>query len=125
MTMQITVTRLGAPARVEPQERVTTRLTLGRGEVFRVPRGCRSLYVLSGTLWLTHQGRDMVRGAGPAVLPDDSEGALISGLGGEAVVIEFNGADETWLRQRRKTRFWTGLRRRFDGRRSAAMRPSA
>jgi hypothetical protein len=125
MTLQITVIRDGALALAAPPARVVTRLALGRAEVFRLPRGCRSLRVLSGTLWLTHRGRDLIRGAGPVHLPDDSDDALLSGLGGEPVVVEFNGADETWWKQRAKTRFWTDLRRRLGGRRWEAMSPSA
>jgi hypothetical protein len=124
MTLQITVTRFGAAARAEPPERVTTRLMLGSGEVFRMPRGCRSLRVLAGSLWVTYRGRDLVRGAGAVVLPDDSDDALLSGLGGEPVVIEFNGANETWWKQP-KSRFWMDLRRRFGGRHWTATRPSA
>jgi len=125
MTLQITVARLGGgPAFTETPARVTTRLTLGRGEVFRLPRGCSTLRVVGGTLWLTHRGCDVVRDAGPVALPGEGDDALLSGLGREPVVIEFNGVDETWWRQP-KSRFWTDLRQRFGGRRWAATNPSA
>ncbi len=75
-------------ARARSARRVV-RIALYAGELLRVPRGLRRLHVISGTAWVSTEGRDVVASSGQCVsLPGCRSCALVSGLRGEPLLFE-------------------------------------
>lgn len=65
------------------------RLALYPGELLRIPRARRNMHVLSGTAWVSTDGRDSVAGPGSHVnLAGARYPALVSGLGGDPLLFE-------------------------------------
>ncbi|MGA2477942.1 MAG: hypothetical protein ABSG63_04240 [Spirochaetia bacterium] len=72
------------------------RIMLLPGEALRIPRGRATVRVLSGTAWLTLEGKDIILCTGQCVDCDEQcrsmaiakEAPVISGLGSQAVLFE-------------------------------------
>jgi len=64
-------------------------LALYPGELLRIPRMRQRLHVLSGTAWVSTDGRDMVASPGGCMdLAGARYPALVSGVGGEPLLFE-------------------------------------
>jgi hypothetical protein len=75
-----------APAR---ESRCVLRFALCSGELFRIPRDRRHLHVLSGTAWISVEGKDIVTPQGCcAKLVRTRHPTLVSGLGDQALLFE-------------------------------------
>jgi len=71
------------------ESRCVLRFALCSGELVRIPRGTRHLHVLSGTAWISVAARDIVAPFGScAKLVRSRHPALVSGLGGQPLLIE-------------------------------------
>ncbi len=65
------------------------RLVLLRAEALSVPKRLRRLRVLTGTAWISMDGRDMIVPEGQTVeLPCSRKAAVVSAVGCPAVVFE-------------------------------------
>ncbi len=65
------------------------RLVLLPGEALGMPRGKARLRVLSGTAWITRSGMDIALGAGESLgVTPSRDSAVISGLGGQPLLVE-------------------------------------
>jgi hypothetical protein len=75
-----------APAR---ESRDVLRLALYGGELHRISHRARHLHVLSGTAWISSNGRDVVAERGSCVqLVRSRHSALVSALGGRPLLFE-------------------------------------
>jgi hypothetical protein len=76
----------------EARPEKSLRLTLVRGELLKLPDSARSLAVLSGAAWISHEGRDLVLRAGEGLSFERGSGppALLSALGEEALFIRLS-----------------------------------
>jgi hypothetical protein len=74
----------------------TLRIVLLPGETLRIPRPRANVHVLSGTAWLTTEGKDIILCSGQCLSCSEQcqdsatakEPPVISGLGSKAVVFE-------------------------------------
>jgi hypothetical protein len=65
------------------------RFALYSGELLRIPRNRQHLHVLSGTAWISVEGKDIVAPPGYcARLVRTRIPTLVSGLGGHALLFE-------------------------------------
>jgi hypothetical protein len=65
------------------------RLMLYAKEVYRLPRACRAIRVLSGMAWLTINDEDIFLGRDEQVMvPVTKAGAIISALGNTPLIFE-------------------------------------
>ncbi len=65
------------------------KLTLEKGEVFRIPQAYRQFHVLSGVAWLTVGDKDIILQSGEkASLESKKDVAVISALGKMPLVLE-------------------------------------
>jgi hypothetical protein len=68
---------------------VPCRFTLQKGEVFRVPSGCKELQVLSGVAWITVAGQDIILTSGETASLESNKGfAILSALGRNPLTLE-------------------------------------
>ena len=71
------------------ESRPVLRLALYRDELVRIPRTRQHLHVLSGTAWVSADGRDTMVGPGNCLdLAGVRYPALVSGLGAEPLLFE-------------------------------------
>ena len=95
---------------------VSYRLTLLKGHVFRLPRTCPTVHVLSGAAWVTagrKERRDIVLGVGETTsFAPEKDFVLISALGSAPLNLEVQGVHRycpNWL----KIRCWRRLIRKL------------
>jgi len=71
------------------ETRPVLRLALYPGELVKIPRARQHLHVLSGTAWVSTDGRDTVAPLGSCMdLAGARYPALVSGLGGNPLLFE-------------------------------------
>jgi hypothetical protein len=82
------VTRPGASA-AAAADAAPLRVVLCPGELLRLPRRDVTLTVLSGSAWITRDGRDMVLGEGERLeLAGRGDRAVVSALGTAPLLLE-------------------------------------
>lgn len=65
------------------------QFTLKKGEIFRVPSGCREVHVLSGVAWITEAGQDIILTSGEKASLASNKGlAILSSLGNVPLILE-------------------------------------
>ena len=65
------------------------RLTIYKGEVFRLPSVCREIHVLSGVAWITVAGEDIIlTSEKKASLASKKDSAIISALGNMPLLLK-------------------------------------
>jgi hypothetical protein len=71
---------------------VTRSLTLNRGDVFRLPRACRDLWVVSGRAWVTFDGKDIILNNGErASFKRGKDAVVVTSMGKAPLVLEIPG----------------------------------
>jgi mannose-6-phosphate isomerase-like protein (cupin superfamily) len=73
----------------ESERTSVLRVALLHGEMLRVPRSSDRLRILSGSAWVTFGGKDFLLESGEQLtLPKTRYGAVISAVGGDALLFE-------------------------------------
>lgn len=63
------------------------RLVLYKNEVFRLPQTCREVRVVTGTVWVTLNGKDIMLGQGERLsIGSGTDFALVSALRGPVIL---------------------------------------
>lgn len=72
-----------------PKATVRYRFTLNKGEVVQFPSACQQLQVLSGTVWITVNGDDIILSSGKKIaIPLHKDIVVISALGSVPLIVE-------------------------------------
>ena len=72
---------------------VTRSMTLNKGDVVRLPRAIRDVWVVSGRAWVTYNGKDIVLTNGErASFARGKDAVVITSMGKAPLVLEIPGA---------------------------------
>ena len=72
--------------------RASRRIRVTEDEARLLPQGAHTIRVFSGGAWVSHQGQDFVLREGQILsLRDDDNGAVVTSVGRQPVVLEFLG----------------------------------